>query len=72
MPYYSITVVEKTEGARRRRKLPIESTCRAHAMTGIHELCKGTGFVPDYTTLGEVNRRAFNKAMTIFFGRKAQ
>lgn len=72
MPFYSITVFEKSEGARRRRKLPVECACRSHAQAVIHELCKETGFIPDYATLGEVNQRTYHKAMAILFGRKIQ
>lgn len=70
MPYYTITVFEKKAGARRRRRLAIASANKAHAQVAIHDMCKETGFVPDYTTLDEVNYNQYLKIITTLFGRK--
>ena len=69
MSYHSIIVLEERNGARRRRKMAVECHNREHARLAIHELCRGTGFTPDFTTLDEVNRKKYERIITTFFGR---
>lgn len=70
MPYYSIVVFEKREGAKRRRRMAVASNSDIQAKIAINDTCRGTGFVPDYTTLDEINYNQYLKIITIFFGRK--
>jgi hypothetical protein len=70
MPYYSIVVFEKRKGARRRRRMAVASNSDMQAKIAIHDICRGTGFVPDYATLDEINYNQYLKLITIFFGRK--
>jgi hypothetical protein len=72
MPYYVVTVLEQKEGARRRRKLAIASASKAHAVQVIQEMCKGTDFMPDYNTVGEVGQQTYAKVMATFLGRKLE
>lgn len=72
MPYYSIVVFEKREGARRRRRMAVTSNSDTQAKITIHQICRGTGFVPDYTTLDEINYNQYLKIITIFFGRRME
>jgi hypothetical protein len=69
MPYFMVTVKESKAGARRRRKLVIASKTKPEAMISIQDMCRGTGFIPDYSTVGEITPRRYNKIVGTLLGR---
>jgi hypothetical protein len=69
MPYYIVTVKESKAGARRRRKLVVNCHSKPEAMISIRELCKGTGFTPDYSTVGEITSYRYYKIVGMLLGR---
>ena len=69
MAYFMITVKESKAGARRRRKLVVASRSKPDAMITIQDMCRGTGFVPDYSTVGEITCDRYYKVVTSLLGR---
>ena len=69
MAYYMVTVKENKAGARRRRKLVVACKTKPEAMISIQDLCKGTGFVPDYSTVDEITSNRYYKVVTSLLGR---
>ena len=69
MAYFMVTVKESKAGARRRRKLVVASKSKPEAMISIQDLCKGTGFKPDYSTVGEITSNRYYKVVTSLLGR---
>ena len=65
-----VTVKENKTGARRRRKLVVASKTRPEAMINIQALCRGTGFIPDYSTIGEITSDRYFKIVGTLLGRK--
>ena len=69
MAYFMVTVKENKAGARRRRKLVVASKTKPEAMINIQDLCRGTGFVPDYSTVGEITSDRYYKIVGTLLGR---
>jgi hypothetical protein len=69
MAYFMVTVKENKAGARRRRKLVVTSKSKPDAMISIQDMCRGTGFIPDYSTVGEITCDRYYKVVTSLFGR---
>jgi hypothetical protein len=69
MAYYIVTVKECKQGARRRRKLVVASSTKPAAMITIQDMCRGTGFIPDYTTIGEITPHRYLKVIGTLLGR---
>jgi len=69
MAYYSVTVKESKAGARRRRKLVVAARAKPEAMIAIQDMCRGTGFIPDYTTVGEITPHRYFKIVGTLLGR---
>ncbi|WP_207510192.1 hypothetical protein [Longitalea luteola] len=70
MPYFIITVKESKAGARRRRKLVVASKTKPEAMICFQDMCRGTGFLPDYTSLNEISPLRYSKIVGTLLGRK--
>ncbi len=69
MPYFIVTVMESRSCARRRRKLAVASKTKPEAMISIQDMCSGTGFIPDYTTVGEITSHRYMKVIGTLLGR---
>jgi hypothetical protein len=69
MAYFMVTVKESKAGARRRRKLVVACKSKPEAMISIQDLCRETGFVPDYSTVGEITSHRYNKIVGTLLGR---
>jgi hypothetical protein len=72
MAYYSVLVREQRKGVRRRRKLAVVASSIAQAHIYIMELCKGTGFIPDYTTVDEITDNCYRSIVSTLMGRSIQ
>jgi hypothetical protein len=69
MAYYMVTVKESKSGARRRRKLVVACKTKPEAMISIQDLCRGTGFIPDYKTVNEITSHQYFKIVGTLLGR---
>jgi hypothetical protein len=69
MPYYIVTVKESKAGARRRRKLVVSCKTKPEAMISIQNMCRETGFIPDYSTVEEITLFRYFKVMGTLLGR---
>ncbi|THU40758.1 hypothetical protein FAM09_01190 [Niastella caeni] len=69
MPYFMVTVKESKAGARRRRKLVVACNSKPEAMISIQDLCRGTGFIPDYKTVGEITSYRYFRIVGTLLGR---
>jgi hypothetical protein len=69
MAYFIVIVKENKEGAKRRRKLVVASNSKPEAMISIKEMCRGTGFTPDYKTVNEISSNRYLKAVGTLLGR---
>jgi hypothetical protein len=72
MPYFIVTVKESTAGAKRCRKLAITSKSKPEAMICIQDMCRGTGFIPDYKTVNEISPYRYNQIVGTLLGRKVK
>ena len=72
MAYYMVTVKESKAGARRRRKLVVASKAKPEAMIAIQDLCRGTGFIPDYKTVNEITPHRYFKVVGTLLGRNIE
>lgn len=70
MPYFIITVQETKAGARRRRKLVVTSRTKPEAMISFQDMCRGTGFLPDYRSVNEITPLRYSKIVATLLGRK--
>jgi hypothetical protein len=70
MAYYMVTVKESKAGARRRRKLVVTSKSKPEAMISFQDLCRGTGFIPDYSTVEEITSHRYFRIVGTLLGRK--
>ena len=70
MAYFIVTVKESKPGARRRRKLVVTSRTKPEAMSCILDMCSGTGFMPDYATVGEITLQRYLKVIEVLLGRR--
>jgi hypothetical protein len=71
MAYFIVTVKESKEGAKRRRKLVVTSKNKPEAMISIQEMCRNTGFTPDYKTVNEISSNRYLKVVGTLLGRGA-
>ena len=69
MAYFIVTVKENKAGAKRRRKLVVASKTKPEAMISIQDLCRGTGFIPDYKTVNEISPNRYFKTVGTLLGR---
>lgn len=69
MAYFIVTVKESKEGAKRRRKLVVTSKSKPDAMIYIQEMCRNTGFTPDYKTVNEISSNRYLKIVGTLLGR---
>lgn len=69
MSYFIVTVKENKAGAKRRRKLAVASKTKPEAVISIQDLCRGTGFVPDYKTVNEISPNRYFKIIGTLLGR---
>jgi hypothetical protein len=69
MAYFMVTVKESKTGARRRRKLVVASKSKPEAMISIQDMCRGTGFAPDYKTVNEISSNRYYKIVGTLLGR---
>lgn len=65
-----VVVKENKSDARRRRKLVVASKTKPEAMISIQDLCKGTGFIPDYKTVREISPFRYGQIVATLLGRK--
>ena len=72
MAYFMVTVKESKAGARRRRKLVVACKTKPEAMITIQDLCRGTGFIPDYSTVGEITSNRYYKIVSALLGRNIE
>jgi hypothetical protein len=70
MAYFIVTVKESKEGAKRRRKLVVASKSKPEAMMSIQDMCRGTGFTPDYKTVNEISSNRYLKVVGTLLGRR--
>jgi hypothetical protein len=70
MPYFIITVKESKAGARRRRKLVVASKTKPEAMISFQDMCRGTGFLPDYNSVNEITPHRYSKIVGTLLGRR--
>lgn len=71
MAYFIVTVKESKQGAKRRRKLVVASKSKPEAMISIQDMCRGTGFTPDYKTVNEISSNRYLKVVGTLLGRSA-
>jgi hypothetical protein len=69
MAYFIVTVKESKAGAKRRRKLVVASKSKPQAMISIQEMCRNTGFTPDYKTVNEISSNRYVKVVGTLLGR---
>ena len=69
MAYFIVTVKESKAGAKRRRKLVVASKSKPEAMIYIHEMCRNTGFTPDYKTVNKISNNRYLKVVRTLLGR---
>jgi hypothetical protein len=69
MAYFIVTVKESKAGAKRRRKLAVASKTKPEAMISIQDMCRGTGFIPDYKTVNEITPYRYFKVVGMLLGR---
>ncbi len=69
MAYFIVTVKESKSGAKRRRKLVVTSKTKPEAMISIQDMCRGTGFTPDYKTVSEISSNRYFKIVGTLLGR---
>lgn len=69
MAYFIVTVKESKAGAKRRRKLVVTSKTKPEAMISIQEMCRNTGFTPDYKTVNEISNNRYLKVVGTLLGR---
>lgn len=69
MSYYLVTIREKKRGSNLRRKMAIESIGKEQAKTAFNQKCAPIDFVPDFSTLQEINRHECEKIMASLLGR---
>jgi hypothetical protein len=69
MAYFIVTVKESKAGAKRRRKLVVASKSKPEAMISIQDMCRGTGFTPDYKTVNEISTNRYFKVVGTLLGR---
>ncbi|OQP59862.1 hypothetical protein A3860_35700 [Niastella vici] len=69
MAYFIVTVKENKAGAKRRRKLVVVSRGKPEAMVSIQDMCRGTGFIPDYKTVNEITPHRYFKVVGALLGR---
>ncbi|HEY8894569.1 MAG TPA: hypothetical protein VIM79_07125 [Niastella sp.] len=69
MAHFIVTVRESKAGARRRRKLVVTANSIPGALIAIQDLCRGTGFTPDYSTVNKITSDRYLKTMTTLLGR---
>ena len=69
MAYFIVTVKESKAGAKRRRKLVVTSKTKPEAMISIQEMCRNTGFTPDYKTVNEISSNRYLKLVGTLLGR---
>ncbi len=69
MAYFIVTVKESKTGAKRRRKLVVTSKTKPEAMISIQDMCRGTGFTPDYKTVSEISCNRYFKIVGTLLGR---
>ena len=69
MAYFIVTVKESKTGAKRRRKLVVTSKTKPEAMISIQDMCRGTGFIPDYKTVSEISGNRYFKIVGTLLGR---
>jgi hypothetical protein len=69
MAYFIVTVKENKAGAKRRRKLVVTSKAKPEAMISIQDMCRGTGFTPDYKTVSEISSNRYFKIVRTLLGR---
>jgi hypothetical protein len=72
MPYFIVTVKESTAGSKRRRKLAVSSKSKREAMISIQDMCRGTGFIPDFKTVNEISPYRYNQIVATLLGRKVK
>ena len=70
MAYFIVTVKESKAGAKRRRKLVVASKTKPEAMISIQDMCRGTGFTPDYKTVSEISTNRYLKIVGTLLGRQ--
>lgn len=70
MAYFIVTVKESKAGAKRRRKMVVTSKTKPEAMISIQDMCRGTGFTPDYKTVSEISSNRYFKTVGTLFGRR--
>jgi hypothetical protein len=70
MAYFIVTVKESKAGAKRRRKLVVASKSKPEAMISIQDMCRGTGFTPDYETVNEISSNRYLKVVGTLLGRR--
>jgi hypothetical protein len=70
MAYFIVTLKESKAGAKRRRKLVVASKSKPEAMISIQDLCRGTGFIPDYKTVNEITPHRYFKIVGTLLGRE--
>ena len=69
MAYFVVTVKESKVGAKRRRKLVVASKTKPEALISIQDMCRGTGFIPDYATVNEITPHRYFKIVGALLGR---
>lgn len=70
MPYFVVTVREKKQGSKRRRKMALEAAGREYAKTAFSDKCRGIDFEPDFTTLREITRKEYDGIIATLIGMK--
>ena len=72
MPYFVVTVMDKNQGSKRRRKIALEAAGRDNAKSAFSDKCRGIGFEPDFTTLREITPKEYDGIIATLLGKRVK
>jgi len=72
MPYFVVTVREKKQESKRRRKIVLEAAGRENAKIAFGDKCRNIDFEPDFTTLREITRKEYDEIIATFLGKRVK
>lgn len=72
MSYFVVTVREKKQESKRKRKITLEASTRENAKTAFSDKCRSIDFEPDFTTLREITRKEHDRIIATFLGKRVK
>lgn len=72
MSYFVVTVREKKQESKRRRKIALEASTRENAKTAFSDKCRSIDFEPDFTTLREITRKEHDRIIATLLGKRVK